>query len=241
MRRVMTLLCGVALFACTPRLDPVGPVPGAERFAFVEAEGVRLWASGSSWDGQPANLEEFLTPVLVTIENVSGRQLRLTPADLTLVGSSGMHYAALPPLKADVRSELGLEGQVVLADYHRAVPVRPAPRPHPGHAPPPKRFWVVRPWVPFHVGVPLWPAPWPWWSVHWHTTHYAQWPVPLPSDDMIRRALPEGVLDDGGTVSGFVYFPQLGARERTVKLELKLADATTGTEWGVARVQFLVR
>jgi hypothetical protein len=43
---------------------------------------------------------------------------------------------------------------------------------------------------------------------------YMTWREPLPTDDMLRFALSEGVLVAGARVSGFLYFPDLPAGTR---------------------------
>lgn len=225
---------------CTPVLVPAAGavrVPGDGDCAYGEVAGVRVWACGNAWDGAPGNLADLLTPVFVTLENRSGQKLRLTEEDFALSGSSGMRYAALPPYPGDLRSEAPMGPSVVLADYHPAVPPSAAP---PRHRPgPPSRFWVVRPRV--HVGVPVWPLPWLWWNAAWHQRYSAAWPAPLPSQDVVRRALPDGVLDEQGVVSGFLYFQQVSGREAVVNLELALHDAETGTGFGTVRIPFRVR
>lgn len=242
MRRPLSITVALVLWGCTPVLVPgVGAVrvPGSEGYAFTEVAGVRLWASGAAWDGQPGSLPEVMTPVAVTVENRSGRKLRLTTKDFALSGSSGMRYAALPPFPADLRSDAPRGFQVTLADYHPAAPVKPPPPaarrpPHHSH------FWVARPSVRFHAGLPLWPFAWLWWDAAWHQRWYSTWPAALPSEDMLRRALPDGVLDDGGTVAGFLYFQQVG-REAGVDLEFSLHDADSGEGFGTARVPFAVQ
>lgn len=44
----------------------------------------------------------------------------------------------------------------------------------------------------------------------------------------LARALPEGVIEPGGKVSGFVYFPGVGADVKRVRLRADLVNAQTG-------------
>lgn len=57
---------------------------------------------------------------------------------------------------------------------------------------------------------------------------------------MLQRALPEGALDDGGVVSGYVYFQNVN-REPTVQLQLQLHDAADGAAMGAASLPFAVQ
>jgi hypothetical protein len=226
-------------------LVPVERAPGEGAFGFNETAGVRVWANGAAWRGQPSNLHEFMTPISVTIENHSGRQVRLTTKDFSLLGTSGVRYVALPPIPRMGTSEAhdAEKGQIVLADYHPAGPVRPAPPPvgHHSH----RKFWIVVPPPPLPrppVIVPpwpVWPHPWRWYDPGYHARWYATWPAALSTDDMVRLALPDGVLDDDGQVSGFVYFQHAG-REPRVTLAFELHDADTGADMGVARLNFVI-
>lgn len=239
MRRLVFLLA-VFSAGCTAtillRPGPGASIPAARPdTVFAQAEGVRVWATGG-WSGDPLSLPDVMTPVHVAFENGSGRRLRVSAHEATLVGSSGFRYSALPPFPASAPvSAVEAEGQVVLADYHPATPVK---KPHPIHPrPPPVRFFVAPPIYPWYPGIGVWPHPWVW-GVH-HATLYANWPAPLPTRDMLERALPEGVLEPGGTVSGFLYFQQV-AREAAVTLEVQLVDAETQAPFGVARLPFVV-
>lgn len=63
--------------------------------------------------------------------------------------------------------------------------------------------------------------------------------VDLPSVDMLQKALPEGVLDPGGRITGFVYFEELrdGAR---IDFTIRLFDAVTGESFGALELPFIV-
>jgi hypothetical protein len=57
---------------------------------------------------------------------------------------------------------------------------------------------------------------------------------------MLRRALPEGTLEDGGALDGFLYFQDVGEREGRVTLEARLVDARTGEQFGTLSIPFQV-
>jgi hypothetical protein len=232
---LLLLLSGCVV---VPSLIPTGPSveSGTRRLAYAEAVGVQLWAD-ATWRGDPIRLAEYVTPLSLTLVNKSGHTLRLAYEDFELLGASGTHYAALPPFAMSGRSERSVEpAGYVLADYHPAVPVH---RPHP---PPPfiprvhvRRYWVAPHHSTFYVGVPLWSA-WAW-NTAYYSRHYASWPRTLPTQDMLQFALPEGALDDGGDVNGFVYFQNVN-RERAVKLSVALRDATTNELLGTLVAPF---
>jgi hypothetical protein len=64
---------------------------------------------------------------------------------------------------------------------------------------------------------------------------------PLPTQDMVKRALPEGRLENGGTIAGFLYFQGVADRERQVILQAQLMDANTGEGLGELSIPFYVR
>ncbi len=241
MRSPLVLLASALAFStCVPILVPASTAVRSGPAAFAEVGGVRAWAEGT-WTGFPANLPDYVTPVHVTLENRSGRTVRLAYQDFALRGGTGVRYAALPPFSIPAAvGDAAAPGTVVLADYHPAKPVTPHPPPRPVH---PRihvhRFFVAPPYAGVYVGFPLWPHLWA-----WNAAYYAQWrplwPSALPSDDMLQRALPEGALEDGGVVSGFVYFQHAG-REANVTLELSLHDAQTGDALGTAALPFVVQ
>ena len=43
---------------------------------------------------------------------------------------------------------------------------------------------------------------------------------------------------DGGTVSGFVYFQSVTSRESAVQFQMNLVDASDGTAFGVITIPF---
>jgi len=95
-----------------------------------------------------------------------------------------------------------------------------------------------------------WGYPRPYWYWGWGASHYwyypyawypYYWTVPLPSQDMIAQALPEGAVNDGGRVSGFVYFQHVASREHQVSFEMQLVDGPTGEEFGSVSIPFIVQ
>jgi hypothetical protein len=58
---------------------------------------------------------------------------------------------------------------------------------------------------------------------------------------MVRQALPQGTLEPGGTVTGFLYFQDVSEREGSVTLQARLVDARTGEQFGTLSIPFGVR
>jgi len=175
-----------------------------------------------------------LTPVRVTLENHSGHPVRVAYRHFTLLGGSGFRYAALPPFS--LQTAVGVADSPV-GLVHVAYPTRAAVVVRPRFEA--RHFWVARPYVHYYVGLTPWPYPW-YWDPLYHDRWYAAWPSQLPTRDMLERALPEGVVEDGGSVSGFVYF-QHTKQESSVQLQFELLDARTDAHLGTASLPFLVR
>jgi hypothetical protein len=231
------------------KLQPLPSAPTTRSGAVTtEAEGVRLVADGDAWRGSPSNLENLVTPVAVRLENQSGRPLRIQQEDFTLQGESGFRYAALPPL--ELKEEglgVGGSGQVSFGvGVGMAVPWAWAPGPFPstyGWGP-----WGPGWYDPFFHGP--WHGPWndPWYGPYGYGSYGpyvgGYWyppPEPLPTRDMLRQALPEGTLEEGGTIAGFLYFQGVSEREGHVTLQARLVDANTGEQFGTLSIPFEVR
>jgi hypothetical protein len=211
-----------------PRPD-ARSLAGDPSAAVAETDGVRLIADGAAWKGTPSNLERRLTPVEVRLENHSGRTLNVRYTFFDLLGESRFQYAALAPMS--------------LKDATDAQPSCVA-----GYTP---RYWSLgaswgprRGWRQGYPGrTPWWPSPYydPFYDPFYGPTPYVRCDEPLPTRDMLEQALPEGTLENGGTISGFLYFQGVGAREHQVTLQARLVDATTGEPFGQVSIPFQVR
>ena len=216
-RMIRSIAPVVSLFvleACVHQkvLEPavgVPVAPGRRDVAEAAMDGVTITATGDSWKGDPPGLGSLFTPVRVAIENHSGRALRVTYRDFSLSGASGFQYPAIRPIRA--RGTLSAPGATSAAARPAYAEVYPAAEDWPGTL-------VYAPY-------------------EYHGFD-ASWPEHLPTQDMLSRALPEGLLQDGGKVSGFVYFRSVTQRESAVKLEMTLAEATDGQAFGHIAIPF---
>ncbi|RYZ37561.1 MAG: hypothetical protein EOO71_27475 [Myxococcaceae bacterium] len=224
----------VAGCAAETKLRPTpeaGVLENGKGGAVTEQEGVRLVADGSAWKGYPSNLERRLTPVYVRLENQGQRALKLQYRGFSLIGQeSRFRYNALAPLslqKAASSNEVPNAQAPVIAPAGRwsvGVGVGSSygygPR-RGGYGPP-------------YYG--------PWGSPFYDPYLYArpQCQEPLPTEDMLNNALPEGTLEPGGALEGFLYFQGVASREDAVTLQVKLVDAGTGEPFGALDIPFQV-
>ena len=142
--------------------------------------------------------------------------------DDSLVTSSGSVYYPLPPYR--------IRGEVTSAE-----PVTPAFAYN--------RFLIVPGYAPFYRwDFDDWGGPFDFdWD--YYPTYYRVWGVHLPTRDMIRHAIPEGVLENGGRLSGFLYFPKVDRRhqEEGLKFSIDLVDASTQEHIGQITIPFEIR
>ncbi|CAM3737827.1 hypothetical protein G4177_01230 [Corallococcus sp. ZKHCc1 1396] len=225
----------VAGCAAETKLRPspeAGVLQDGKSGAVTEQAGVRLVADGSAWRGYPSDLERRLTPVYVRLENQGERALKLQYPGFALVGAeSRFRYTALAPLSLQKAVSSRDDGA---PDASSAV-IAPAGR------------WRVGVGVGSAYGyrprrgfVPPYYGPWgsPFYDPYLYGRPQCQ--EPLPTEDMINNALPEGTLEPGGTLEGFLYFQGVASREDAVTLQVKLVDAESGEPFGALDIPFQV-
>ncbi|MFY2559038.1 hypothetical protein ACN469_15515 [Corallococcus terminator] len=208
---------------------------GDKDTAVAKASGVTLVADGSAWKGSPSNLERTLTPVYVRLENQSGKTLRIRYEDFTLVGTeSRFSYSALPPftLRQSAVSSSSTQGRLegTGGSGGGSVYIGAGPGWRSGYGYGPRGAWG-NPFYPGYGGYgPYYPGP--------YTTYQCE--EPLPTRDMLQKALPEGTLANGGTVQGFIYFQVVTGRENGVVLQARPVDANSGESLGTLDIPFQV-
>ncbi len=181
------------------------PVPNEKNAAMAETNGVRLIVD-ASWNGNPGDLWQIVTPVKVTIENHGSAPVRVEYKQFELA-SSGLRAHAMPPF------QIQRPGSVV--PYY-----------------PMSGFFIARPFAPWYPGLTPWGGPFDWDPFYFDT--YYQWRQPLPSRDMITKALPVGVLEPNGRVTGYLYFQKVAPSTPEVVFSYDVVDASSGN--GVGKI-----
>ncbi len=216
--RFILLTLTVLLCACQSRGDLRPAVPPGQ----VQDAGVRLALRMDAWYGEPPNLLDSVLPVHVTIENDSTHALRVRYSDLTFVGPI-LDYAPLPPYRLAGRTMIVKSRDPMLVPRFSGSGFRVAPQNYPNY--PHREVWSGA-WE----DRPL-----------FYELQYPKWKGPLPTVDMIELALPEGVLEPGGRVSGFLYFEKLRREAEGPVFEFDLIDAHSALTFGVIRIPFVQR
>jgi uncharacterized protein YceK len=190
----------------------------------VKRGGLRLVAEGDAWNGNPYDLPNYATPILVDIENHTDKDIRIGYADFSLVNDQGFRYAAINPYTT--ATAVGINEAAPVAD--NGAPVVLAAYGGSAHhrrraSPPPRwryhRRFFVRPRV--HVYFHTY-DPWlyPFLDPPFYGDHVVVWSDTRspPSEDVLRLGLPEGVVKPGGRISGFIYFQNAGQRSNHLRL-----------------------
>lgn len=220
------LVLGISLLAlagCTHYYQLV-PAPtatwtaGPGRAAIGEAEGVRMTVRAGLWNGDPPRLHQHVLPLRVEIENRSGRPLRVLYSDFRIESDEGVTLRTIPPLK--------VKGSAVIAQ---------------GYVQPDftySGFYFAPHYRPYYGGGPFWGDAWPYDDAY--AGYYTTWRQPLPTVDMLRRAMPEGVVQEGGRLNGFLYLQRLKEDVPRVTFVATLVDARTGQAFGRIEIPFAV-
>lgn len=218
--------------------------------------GVTLTALGEQWRGAPGDLADRVTPIQVVLQNHGPQSIAISLADFELFDDENDGGVALNPFLVPIADNTSPElldlkqapklafrgwgggrgwgGRGVGA---RSFGVR-------RYVPGPRRVWrsptiVVRPapWrfhPGFHVsgglrrfygpGAIYWGGPW-----YGPVRAGVAWEGAYSAPEVLQYALPEGVLQPGAEVRGFVYFDRLTSdRTRGLRLRYRPRDAATG-------------
>ena len=212
----LVAVSALGLAACASRQLVPAPgaqlMPGRNDTAAAQSDGVRTTVQSQAWSGSPTTLPQQITPLKVTVVNEGTRPVRINYDDFTLTGSSGFTYSALPPYE-------------ITGSAREPVSV---PRfAYSG-------FYVAPFYRRYYPGVPVWASPWRY-NRYYYSRVWAEWPVQLPTRDMRDKAIPAGVLQPGGRVSGFLYFPKLPRETTSVTFKQSVIDS--GTQEALAEVE----
>lgn len=194
---------------------PGAPVePGRPQTAADAVAGVKLQVDSTAWRG--GHLDDVLSPVRVRLENGSGRPLRVTYGAFTLGRPDGFRAAALPPLQVAAQNPVAV--------------------PQPAFA---AGGFLVAPWhARYYPSLGVWSGPMAF-DAPYYDRWYGSWPS-APDAEVLRQALPEGVLQPGGHAQGFLYFREV-PRGTAVEFLAAFVDAGTGQTFGTIAIPFLVR
>lgn len=185
-------LAGIALLSACAAHAPV-----AERHAPEKPAAVRVLTQPDAWPGD-IRVAKAVTPILVRIENDGEVPIDVRYGALTLLAPDGDRYEAVPPWYVDkVSGQAGvkLNDKPVLDPAFHATGFEIAPY-----------FAAAYPGADVHEGIFAFDP--------FFYDAYNYWQgTSLPTREMREQALPEGVLQPGGRLEGWVYFRKVPAKD----------------------------
>jgi hypothetical protein len=195
-------------------------VAGAPGAGEAEDNGVEISAEGDNWEGRPIDLPKRLTPLKVRVVNHSGHPIELLYERFSLTGARGRTYRPLPPVPIDHQRPIDGAGTV--------RPIYAA-----------SSFYVAKRYEDIYPSLPPWSHPLPR-AADFAASQYGRWPNDLPSRDMQRMGLPEGVLADGGEVSGYLFFEDAIHHEARLTFTAALDDGDSGSAVAEVAIPFRI-
>lgn len=194
----------------------------AEHGARAQAQGITLVAQVEKWpEGQG---DQQVTPVRIQLVNDSDQPVAVMYEHFALVSGRGQHYAALPPFQL---SQLNI---APVAVGYRGTIDREWKS---------ENFQVAPAYAALYQGVPVADKPIDI-SAAYYNEYFGAWEQgDWPSDTMLEHALPEGVLQPGGRLDGYMYFEKLSDKTERVQLKADFVNATTGQTIDSVAISFV--
>ena len=207
------------------------PAPGATAgpgdAAMATVSEVRVTADPGEWPGSYEIASE-VTPIQVTVDNNGNFPVRVRYSEMKLVAPDGRTLTALPPYRIEGTAE-----QPVVARGLYDPIASPAFTWN--------RFSVAPYYATVYPNATAWNRPFAWDPLYYDNTFGFWEQTALPTPAMLARALPEGVVEPGGEVTGFVYFEDLDLSEdERVGFRFDIVNARTGREIATASMPFVV-
>lgn len=233
---ILSAVCAASfiLCACAAESPTLVPAPDANIVeidgtgAQTAVAGITVTAQAEAWRG--ADIEDDVTPLRVTIQNDSERPVRLRYSDFALVERSGERYAALPPYDIE-----GTVSRPAMAGDYRALNRLDFRY---------NRFWVAPHYRFVYPTLSAYQLHRLYFDPYYYRYYYPYWgrvEQDLPTPDMLRRVIPEGVIQSQGSVSGFLYFEHVDDDLAQAELDFhaELVDAETGEMFATVHIPFI--
>jgi hypothetical protein len=207
------------LMACaTAALSPAPEartVSGATDVAVGEVDGVRVTVQADAWDGD-YRVSNAVQPMRVTITNGSKLALRVRYGDFALVAANGHRHGALPPYRVE-----GDLLQPMMADAYTPI-IAPAF----GY----RRFYIAPYFARLYPGVPAYVRGYPLYDPGYYAYYHQAFVQSIrPTVEMLGRAMPEGVIESEGQLSGFLYFERADPKWTSLTFRATLVAVRDGS------------
>lgn len=209
-------------------LPEVGPTAATASTApeGLSNAGVRVTTmSVGEWPGV-YEIDEVVTPLKVRIENNGSSPLAVRHDRFQLRTDTGQRYRALPLWKIEGEGT----AEITVSD--------PAPIGAPGFS---HRGFGVAPYFgSLYPGIGTYSGPGYYSGAGYglYDSYFVNTQLPTPA--MRERALPEGVIDPGGYVEGFLFFEKVSDDARQVTFTYDLANPSTGQSFGALAIPYTI-
>lgn len=189
--------------------------------------GVRVVAEANAWTGME-EIKQEVTPMKITIENNSDKEIRFQVSDFSLVSPiTNAHYGGLPlhQIEGTVEDPILVEGYTTVPNptfYSTGFHVAPY-------------------LTDVYVGYTPYSAGMYYYDPYYYNSYYQYWSdrnIPIPTGEMYRKGLPDGVIQPDGKIEGYVFFERVPAAEEIVNLNTRLINAETGDIVGSVSIPF---
>ena len=227
---VMIVSLGFLFYSCSSEtiLRPSGSAKVNNETAKTQVDGITITSRTESWNGNP-EVENYVTPVLVTIKNNSKNPVRISYDKFALVAQNGKRYSALPPFQ--------VSGTIDNPVVYNATPITA-----PGFAY--NNFLIAPYYAEVYPDLDAYDGDY-YFDPMYYNNYYGYWSTfqySLPTPGMITKALPEGVLNKGGSVTGFLYFQKVNSSDvNKVNFQIDLVNPDNGNNFATVDIPFLVK
>jgi len=190
-----------------PPPPPFNPTPSVQ----TSEDGVRITVIPSYWTGSPGNLQNYVTPFYVEIENFSGKAIGFDYSDIVLFDQFRTQYSPLnPQAVADIVKSTGTA--VYAYPSYPNVSIGIGGGYYGGYYRGPWGPYYGPYWRPFgfYAYDPLWYYPPP-------AYYYAK---PPSTKDVITEALTPGSIAPNASVRGYLFFKQIPDEVNQVTLDI---------------------
>jgi hypothetical protein len=225
---IAALILGLMVYGCASNKE-LRTINGYNhKVSSKSIDGINIITKINYWTGDP-QVKQYVTPIYVTVTNNSGRSLKISYEQFSLVSPDGKRFSVLPPFS--------ITGQVtnpVLARHYYPILA-------PGFTY--NDFLIAPYYSSIYPDIPVCEGDF-YFDPLYYDNYYSYWDqiqYDLPTPKMIDVALPEGILQKGGEISGFLYFQKIdNVKANKVDFKADLINSKTGNNFAVISIPFSV-
>ncbi len=192
----------------------------------VTAQKVKVTVTADAWKGD-STIENYVTPLKFSVENNNEQPIKITYENIDLINKKDNDvYSALPVYKVTGEAE-----NAKLADNYEVVVDAKVKH---------KEFFVYPLYTGVYTDLPTTDYPF-YEDSAFYSEYYNVWDdTGLPTPEMRKEALPEGILAQGGSLSGFIFFQKVDPDLKQVTLSMDIVNAETNKVFGKIEIPFWV-